>query len=114
MKETEYSWKETETHLQIFFTIDGLADLPNDLIKLKMTKYNLKLFIKAKRGQELSQAKKIEIENFHDEVIPSKTTSVRKSNVLTILVMKKYSKIWGRIEKHVQNKENIAEVRKSR
>ena len=90
-KEFEFSdWSQTDEKISIVFQCEDLKSLSSSMIKLKMSKNGLRLYILENDRKIL----KYQIEEFYSEIVPKKTTSMRSGNQLTVVLLKEDPLEW--------------------
>lgn len=84
-------WQQVEKQIQLAFEIEGLSEIPNSCIKLKVAKSSLNLTISIPdSGRELN----FRVEKLFKKIVPADTNSLRKDNVLTIVLTKRDDVYW--------------------
>lgn len=87
------TWNQTNQEIQLIFKIDSLSEVSNDSIKLKVAKKSLSLQITV-----LSQTYKYKLKGMYGEIVPTETSSVRKGDILTVVLIKKTPIFWKNLK----------------
>lgn len=93
------SWDQTGEEVQLTFNINNLSEISNDGIKLKVAKTSISLQVIVK-----DIPLKYKLKGVYSEIIPTQTTSVRKGDTLTVVLVKK-DKIFWKSLKYENNEE---------
>lgn len=83
------TWNQNNEEIQLIFKIENLSEVTNDSIKLKVAKKSLSLQITV-----MSQIYKYKLKGMYGEIVPTKTSSVRKGDILTVVLIKKNPIFW--------------------
>ena len=89
-----YNWQQNTNSVKLIFKIPNLSSLGSNKVKLKVSKGSITLKIMLSESDLKFTLKKL-----YSSIVPVDTTSIRKSNILTVILKKKRTQVWPRLSK---------------
>ena len=89
-----YNWQQNTNSVKLIFKIPNLSSLGSNKVKLKVSKGSITLKIMLSESDLKFTLKKL-----YSSIVPVDTTSIRKSDILTVILKKKRTQVWPRLSK---------------